>query len=309
MPITTWGMTALCLVLAAALAAAAGRLWYLHRRLRYLDAVLEDILQGHMHHRALAHPSDPTARICYHCNALSIRYETQLARRQQAEEANRQMLVNLSHDVRTPLTTLLGYLDAVHRGLVTGAERENYIETARCKALALKSYLDALFVWGKLNAGAEPLSLQRYDLAELTRGILKDWVPVWEEAGLHYAIELPEQYTPVKLDREGYARILNNLLGNVLSHSEATELKVLLCVQDGKALVSVKDNGVGIAPQDLPHIFERLYTADRSRRRGSGLGLEIAKKLTERMGGRISVSSIPRKETSFTVCWTLDSGR
>ena len=94
MPITTWGMTALCLVLAAALAAAAGWLWYLHRRLRYLDAVLEDILQGHMHHRALAHPSDPTARICYHCNALSIRYETQLARRQQAEEANRQMLVN-----------------------------------------------------------------------------------------------------------------------------------------------------------------------------------------------------------------------
>ena len=212
----------------------------------------------------------------------------------------RRLLAEFKNDQPVPDSERSSVLHTIFCNLMPDANKQ---ESAQSETPA---HTAARFIESHLS---EPLSLQRYDLAELTRGILKDWVPVWEEAGLHYAIELPEQYTPVKLDREGYARILNNLLGNVLSHSEATELKVLLCVQDGKALVSVKDNGVGIAPQDLPHIFERLYTADRSRRRGSGLGLEIAKKLTERMGGRISVSSIPRKETSFTVCWPLDSGR
>lgn len=308
MTTATEALALLCLILAATLAGTAGRLWHLHRRLQYLDAVLEDLANEHPHHRALAHPSDPTARICYRCNELSLRYEAQLTRCQQAEEASRRLLANLSHDLRTPLTTLLGYLDAVHRGLVTGTERDAYIETARRKAHDLKGYIDELFAWGKLNAGTEPLRLQRCDLAEMTREILKDWVPVWEEAGLRYTLAIPDQYLPVRLDGEGYARILNNLLSNVLAHSEATEVNVSVHAQGEAAFLCVQDNGKGIAMQDLPHIFERLYQGDASRRHGSGLGLDIARQLTERMGGKIAAASSPGQGAQFTAHWPLDRG-
>ena len=116
-------------------------------------------------------------------------------------------MVNLSHDVRTPLTTLLGYLDAIHRGVVTGAERDACLETARGKACELKQTVDDLFTWSKLQAGEEPLSLQDCDLAGLTRQQLKDWVPLWEENRLDYDLELPEQRVAVQLDPIGIAEM------------------------------------------------------------------------------------------------------
>lgn len=119
-------------------------------------------------------------------------------------------MVNLSHDVRTPLTTLLGYLDAIHRGVVTGAERDACLEIARGKAYELKQTVDDLFTWSKLQAGEESLSLQDCDLAELTRQRLKDWVPLWEENRLDYELELPEQRVAVRLDPDAYGRVLNN---------------------------------------------------------------------------------------------------
>lgn len=175
-------------------------------------------------------------------------------------------MVNLSHDVRTPLTTLLGYLDAIHRGVVTGAERDACLEIARGKACELKQTVDDLFTWSKLQAGAESLSLQDCDLAELTRQRLKDWVPLWEENRLDYELELPEQRVAVRLDPDAYGRVLNNLVSNVLRHSRATRLVIRLLPGPGRTVaLQVSDNGVGIAPEALPHLFDRLYRADPSR--------------------------------------------
>ena len=90
-------------------------------------------------------------------------------------------MTSLSHDVRTPLTTLLGYLDATHKGLVTGKDRDDYIETARRKAHDLKEYIDVLFDWFKLNSNEFALEIQSVEVAELTRNILIDWIPIFED--------------------------------------------------------------------------------------------------------------------------------
>lgn len=87
-------------------------------------------------------------------------------------------MTSLSHDVRTPLTTLIGYLDAAHKGLVTGKDRDDYIETARRKAHDLKEYIDVLFDWFKLNSNEFALEIQSVEAAELTRNILIDWIPI-----------------------------------------------------------------------------------------------------------------------------------
>ena len=292
---TTWWLAVLCTVLGAALLAAMGWVMRVRRQLRYIDAVLNDIAAGHPHRRALARPGSPAAHICYRLNEMAVRHRDQAVLWRREREASRELMVNLSHDVRTPLTTLLGYLDAMHRGTVTGPERDACLETVRGKAYVLKRTIDDLFTWSKLQAGEESLRLEDCDLTELTRQSLIDWVPLWEEHRLAYTLDLPEQRVPVRLDPAAYGRILNNLVGNMLQHSQATRLCVSLHPEENHTVeVRVADNGAGVPAQALPHLFDRLYKADRTRSgAGSGLGLDITRQLVERMGGRIQAQCTP----------------
>lgn len=150
----------------------------------------------------------------------------------QAEETNRQLMTSLSHDVRTPLTTLIGYLDAAHKGIVTGKDKDDYIETARRKAHDLKEYIDILFDWFKLNSNEFAMDINTVEAAELTRNILIDWIPIFEDRQIDYNIDILEQPFRVKLDTDGYMRILNNLIQNVISHSHADKIEIFLSKQE-----------------------------------------------------------------------------
>lgn len=239
-------------------------------------------------------------------NEIVNHYEEQLAGQSQSVETNKQLMTSLSHDVRTPLTTLIGYLDASHKGIVTGKEREDYIETARKKAHELKDYIDVLFEWFKLGSGEETFAVKPYEIAELSRNLLKDWIPIFEEKGLNYEITIPQQRIMAMVDFNGYSRILNNLVQNVLTHSGAGHIEISVSCHLKQAEICVADDGTGISKEDLAHIFERLYKCDKARsERGSGLGLNIAKELTAQMGGTITASSEPTKCTAFTLHFPL----
>ena len=186
--------------------------------------VLAEIRQGNGNRRILAATSELTAPIAYEINDIVSSYEKELASLRKAEETNKQLMTSLSHDVRTPLTTLIGYLDAVHKGIVTGREKDEYTEIARCKAYDLKEYIDVLFDWFKLNSGEFVLKNDVVEAAELTRDILIDWIPVLEDKRISYNMDIPERPFPVRLDADAYGRILNNLVQNVVTHSQATEI-------------------------------------------------------------------------------------
>jgi len=233
-------------------------------------------------------------------------YEGQIAALQAAREANRQLMTSLSHDVRTPLTTLIGALDAAHRGLLTGQAREESLDAARRKAHELKDYVDALFDWFKLNSGEFSLQPRPVEAVELTRNFLADWVPLWEEQGMNSRLQIPDGPFRAALDPDAYRRILNNLLQNALTHSRAQCTSVTLTARDGALEVQVADDGVGIPAEALPHIFERLYKGDASRgSRGSGLGLSIARQLALCMGGSLTAASTPGKGAVFTLQFPL----
>ena len=240
---------------AAALAACAA----LHRtrqKLAEIERAVADIRSGNGCRRILARPGEPAAALVYEINDIVQNYEGRLAALQTAQEANRQLMTSLSHDVRTPLTTLIGALDAAHRGLLTGQAR--------------------------------------------------DWVPLWEERGMNYRLQIPEGPFRAALDPDAYRRILNNLLQNALTHSRAQCTSVTLTARDGALEVQVADDGVGIPAEALPHIFERLYKGDASRgSRGSGLGLSIARQLALRMGGSLTAASTPGKGAVFTLQFPL----
>ena len=279
-----------------------GKLLGVKRHLHDMTDALNDIEAGNGNRRILAVDNELTADLSYKMNEIVTSYEEQLSGLRAADETNRQLMTSLSHDVRTPLTTLIGYLDAVHRGLVEGKEREDYLETARRKAHDLKDYIDVLFDWFKLNSSEFALSIERVELAELTRNILKDWIPIFEENHLDYEIEIPEKPLFAKVDMDGYSRIVNNLVQNVIAHSRATQIKIEMARNEKEIEINIADNGIGIEKVDLPHIFERLYKCDKGRSdKGSGLGLSIVGQMVEKMNGRITVQSEPNQYTVFTV--------
>ena len=204
--------------------------------------------------------------------------------------------------------TLIGYLDAAHKGLVTGKDRDDYIETARRKAHDLKEYIDVLFDWFKLNSNEFALEIQSVEAAELTRNILIDWIPIFEDKQVDYDIDIPEQPVRVRLDMDSYMRIINNLIQNVIAHSHADKIKISLSKKENSMELLLADNGVGIEKEDLKHIFERLYKCDKGRsEKGSGLGLSIVHQLVEKMGGSITVESLPGKGTEFMLLFPLES--
>ena len=158
----------------------------------------------------------------------------------------------------------------------------------------------------ELNSDEFALDLRTVEMTELTRDILIGWIPLLEERQVEYTARIPEQPLWVKLDPDGYMRILNNLLQNVLAHSHADQIQIALSKQGDAIRLSLADNGVGLDPEDLEHIFERLYKCDKGRsKKGSGLGLSIVRQLTEKMGGKISAESQKGRGTVFTLLFPL----
>ena len=270
-----------------------------------LDA-LEDIKAGNGNRRILSATDEFTASIAYEVNDIVSSYEKELSSFRQAEEVNKQLMTSLSHDVRTPLTTLIGYLDAAHKGIVTGKDKDEYVEIARRKAHDLKEYIDVLFDWFKLNSDEFVLLIDPVEAVELTRNILIDWIPIFEDKQIDYSIDIPEQPFRVWLDPDAYMRVLNNLIQNVIVHSHADKINISLSNQDGNMKIVVADNGVGIEKDDLKHIFERLYKCDKGRsEKGSGLGLSIVHQLVEKMNGTITAESTPGNGTMFALYFPL----
>lgn len=280
----------------------AARLRRVQGQLSMIEEALEDIKSGNPNHRVLARKSDMTKRICFSINEIAVKNQSQLLKQKQSEQAYKRLMTSLSHDVKTPLASLVGYLEAVETGLVLGEEKEAYIHVAVEKAYRLKHFVETLFEWVKLDAKEQIFHFELCDVNELTRNIAADWIPALEHSHFEYAFEIPERECPLCLDSHAYARILNNLFQNTLTHSGGNLLTLQLLEKEEQVELIVSDNGKGISAAKLPHIFERMYQCDSSRfAEGNGLGLSITKELVNASKGKINVDSEPSKGTTFTI--------
>lgn len=275
-------------------------------QLSVINDGLEDIANGNLNRRILTRKNDMTKTICYNINKIAANYQERLIKQKRSEQAYKRLMTSLSHDVKTPLASLVGYLEAIQEKVVTDEEKEEYISVALDKAHRLKDFVGLLFEWVKLDAGEQIFKFELCDLNELTRDILADWIPVFEDKHFNYVINIPDTECNINLDKNAYKRILNNLLQNVMLHSKGDRVSVRVCENLQQVSVSVSDNGIGIKEDELPHIFERLYKCDESRSKsGSGLGLAIVKELTAAHHGTVSVESKPGSETVFTIILPL----
>ncbi len=280
----------------------SAKLYRVRVQLSLIKDALTDIKNGNPNRRVLARESDLTKQICYDINEIAMSSQSRLIRQKQAELAYKRLMTSLSHDVKTPLASLVGYLEAVENKMVTGDEQAAYIRVAAEKAHHLKNFVTALFEWVKLDAGEQIFHFELCDLNELSRNIIADWVPLLENHNLSYGIEIPETEYMTRIDPTAYTRILGNLLQNILTHSDAGQVSLTITETEQQAKIMVADNGEGISAADLPHIFERMYQCDHSRSaKGNGLGLSITKELVSVHKGIITAASTPGAGTAFTI--------
>ncbi|MDY2663820.1 MAG: HAMP domain-containing sensor histidine kinase [Bariatricus massiliensis] len=278
------------------------KLYRVREQISFIKDALEDLKRGNLNRRVLAQENDMTKQICYDINEIAISSQTQLIHQKQSEQAYKRLITSLSHDVKTPLASLVGYLEAVESNIVTGKEKDEYLHVAYEKSQHLKHFVENLFEWVKLDSGEQAFHFENTDLNELTRNIIADWVPVLESSNFEYEFTIPETEYTVRIDINAYTRILNNLLQNTITHSEGSKMTLQIVESRQKAKIVIADNGKGISSDNLPHIFERLYQCDHSRSaKGNGLGLAIAKELVAVHKGTITADSTPGKGTEFII--------
>lgn len=278
------------------------KLYRVQKQISFIKDALGDIKNGNLNRRILSQENDMTKQICYDINDIAISGQSQLIHQKQSEQAYKRLITSLSHDIKTPLASLVGYLEAIESGIVVGEEKNEYIHVAYEKSQHLKHFIESLFEWVKLDSREQVFHFENVDLNELSRNIIADWVSVLENSYFEYEFMIPENEYLIRIDINAYIRILNNLLQNIIIHSEGDKMTLQIIENQQQAKIIVTDNGKGISADNLPHIFERLYQCDYSRSsKGNGLGLAITKELVGAHKGTIVANSSPGVGTEFII--------
>ena len=299
----------------------------INKKISQSNEVLDDIKKGNGNRKILSKDEDNFSEIIYKINEIVYLYEEKLTEFRKKENANNQLLTSLSHDIRTPLTSIIGYTDAIKKELLKDGLNdkydlqnviennntlennnviENYIDIVREKSYSLKEYLDNVFDWFKLNSNEFYLDLKDTEITELSRNIIKSWIVIFEEKDIDFDIEIEEKEIICNLDQNAYARVINNIIQNAVEHSKTKKIQISIKENNRKIFITIKDFGVGIEPDDLEHIFDRLYKCDKARNKvGSGLGLYITKELVEKMNGCIDVKSEVGEGTEFEITFEI----
>ncbi len=264
---------------------------------------VERILEGNLNSRVFVTGNKDFSRLAQLINEMAKTFQKVEIDYRHSEESRRILLSNISHDLRTPLTSIIGYLEALRDDIADSREeQEEYTDIIYSKALRLKHQVENIFYMAKLDSDEVPMDFEVLNLCEVVHESVTEFLPEIQKENIYLETDIIEENARVYGDRLGLLRIINNLIGNSLIHGkEGGVLGVELVSLSGEYRLCVWDKGPGISKEHIDNIFNRLYRADHVRKNnsGSGLGLAIAKKLLEKHKGRIWAESEPDERTSF----------
>lgn len=217
------------------------------------------------------------------------------------ELSSKKMLANIAHDIKTPLTVILGYLEIIRRSHTEDQE----LQKVEAKAVQVMEMINQFFTLAKLEAGDMDIEVTKININEVCRENILGFYELFSHHNFQVEIAIPEQDLFVLGEKKSIDRILSNLLSNVVRYgSDGNYLGLFLREQDKTVQIDIVDHGKGIQKESVPHVFDRLYTMEDSRNReiqGNGLGLTIAKNLAKQLGGDLTLDSQPHVQTVFTL--------
>ncbi|KAF1678870.1 HAMP domain-containing histidine kinase [Bacillus sp. SKDU12] len=222
------------------------------------------------------------------------------------EQSMKRMLTNMSHDLKTPLTVILGYIETIQSDSnMPQEERERLLEKLRQKTNELIQMINSFFDLAKLESEDKDIPITKIHINDICKRNILHYYDTAQSKGFQADIDIPDTPVYVQANEEALNRILQNLLSNAIQYGAAGKfIGMTLSYDETTVSITVWDRGKGISETDQQRVFERLYTLEESRNKafqGSGLGLTITKRLTEKMGGSISVQSKPYDRTAFTI--------
>lgn len=238
-------------------------------------------------------------------NMLMDRFQSTLEEKQRLEISHKQLIANISHDIRTPLTSLLGYVEVLQKSNgLSLVEQQDYLDIIHSKGQSLYKMIQEFFELSKLEAEDTDIQIAKTDLADKVREVIASFYQDFVVNKITPEISLPNDPVYVWGNDTSLERVLHNLISNALKYGgDGGIIGISLREDKDRVWVDIWDKGKGIPEKDIPFLFNRLYTAELSRNgemHGSGLGLAIAKQLVEKQNGEISVSSVSNLKTTFS---------
>lgn len=271
-------------------------------KLKEITEKLSEILEQDTDEQIMVFTDDKVLmELCGQMNLLLLDRQKIKADFRKQEIASKKMLSNISHDIKTPLTVILGYLEIMR---LRDCE-DVTLQKVEAKAKQVMELIDQFFTLAKLEAGDKKIEMVKINISELCRETVLGYYDILIQKDYAVDIIIPEQQIFAQGDMESINRILNNLLSNAIRYGSDGKYIGLFVREDlDFVYIDVVDKGKGIEKQFAASVFERLYTMEDSRNRsiqGNGLGLTIARNLARQMGGDLLLQSQPGVRTVFTV--------
>ncbi|HEY9819296.1 MAG TPA: HAMP domain-containing sensor histidine kinase [Candidatus Sericytochromatia bacterium] len=300
---TAWNRSTFWSVIVGATAAGGLSYWVSKRimqPLTQIEQITQKFAAGQLNARL---PPSEIPEI----NQLAISFNRMATSLEDVEHRRRELVSDLTHELRTPLTVLRGYLEELAADRIE-ATPAVYQQLAK-ETKRLERLINDLQELSKAEAGYLPIKCKSVNLRPLLESLVQKFSDQLLEDGPVLLLECPEQLPTVRADIDRVEQILVNLLGNALTYTETGSITIRVWTETegassrlGRMWISVTDTGIGIAPEDLPHVFERFWRAEKSRNQhtgGTGIGLAISKRLIELQGGQIEVRSGLGKGSTF----------
>lgn len=271
-------------------------------KIRRINKKLEEILETGSDEKVMVFTDNPVLmELGGQINRLLIDRQKIRADFKREEISSKKMLANISHDIKTPLTVILGYLEIMR---LNHADHE-MLKKVETKANQVMNLINQFFTLAKLESGDTNINLGKVNINEICRENVLEFYDILLQKDFDVDLFIPETAIFVQGEKEALQRILYNLLSNVIRYgSDGKYLGVFFRQDKGNVYIDVVDKGKGIEQEFASNVFDRLYTMEDSRNReiqGNGLGLTIAKNLTKQLEGDLFLNSIPNVKTTFTV--------
>nr|WP_194611076.1 HAMP domain-containing sensor histidine kinase [Clostridium vitabionis] len=266
------------------------------RSLGAISTALQDISEGDLYTSVEVTGDDEISRMGDSLNKMVSDLRTLMDREREAERTKNELITNVAHDLRTPLTSIIGYLELLSQNPEMPEEtRKRYVDIAFSKARRLQQLIEDLFSFTKLGNGKVALRVSRVDVVRLLSQLLEEFYPSFLQNGMTYELESNVPAKVISADGDLLARLFDNLINNAIKYgADGKKISVDIEAEEDWVTVSVRNYGYVIPEEELPNIFRRFYRVEQSRSSstgGTGLGLAIVKNIVDMHGGTVDVRS------------------
>lgn len=266
-----------------------------NRHIKYIKYIAREvklIAGGNLEKSLKIKGNDELAELCININTMSKELKNKFEYERELERTKAELITNVSHDLRTPLTPIIAYLDILrHEKFSTKEEEKEYLNSSYNLSIKLKKLIDELFEYTKLSSKEVVLELVEVDICPILNQIVGEYAPMFESKGLRVVSQISNEELLVKIDVEKMVRVFENILSNAEKYSyKPSDIIVKTDNKGDNVVISISNKGEHLEQDKLNRMFEKFYRVDISRSsniEGSGLGLAISKKIVELHHGQI----------------------